>query len=153
MTPLLKKLNFKDQSQLCILNSPPEFEAEMKKMEKFSTVITSAGKCKEVNFALVFVKTRASIDAALKDIEKKIKGDAVVWFAYPKGTSKKYKGVEINRDKGWDSLGNAGFEVVRAVAIDDDWSAMRFRRAQFIDKMTRDSRFALSKEGKAKAGK
>jgi hypothetical protein len=34
MTPLLKKLNFKGQTQLCILHSPPEFAAEMKKMDK-----------------------------------------------------------------------------------------------------------------------
>ncbi|MDV3310512.1 MAG: hypothetical protein LOY03_17020 [Cyclobacteriaceae bacterium] len=152
MTPLLKKLNFKDQSQLCIVDSPPEFEAEKKRMEEFATVVTAPGKCKEIDFALVFVKSRPAIDKAFKSIEAKIKGDAVLWFAYPKGTSKKYK-VDISRDKGWDTLGNAGFEVVRAVAIDDDWSAMRFRKAEFIDKMTRDSRFALSKEGKAKARK
>jgi hypothetical protein len=152
MTPLLKKLNFKNQSQLCILDSPPEFEAEMKEMEKFAPVVTSAKKCKEIDFALIFVKSKPAIDVAFKSIEGKIKGDAVLWIAYPKGTSKKYK-ADINRDKGWDTLGAAGFEVVRAVAIDDDWSAMRFRRAQFIDKMTRDARFALSKEGKAKARK
>lgn len=152
MTPLLKKLNFKDQNQLCILDSPPEFQAEMKKMEMFTTIVTSPGKCKEIGFALIFVKSKPAIDKAFKSIKDKIKGDAVLWFAYPKGTSKKYK-VDISRDKGWDALGKAGFEVVRAVAIDDDWSAMRFRKAQFIDTMTRDPRFALSKEGKTKARK
>lgn len=152
MTPLLKKLNFKNHPQLCILDSPPEFKAEMKKMEAWSTVVTSAKKCREIEFALIFVKSKPEIDAAVKSIQNKIKGDAIVWLAYPKGTSKKYK-VDISRDKGWDTLGDAGFEVVRAVAIDDDWSAMRFRKAEFIDKMTRDSRFALSREGKAKARK
>ncbi|HEY8510863.1 MAG TPA: hypothetical protein VIL31_02820 [Cyclobacteriaceae bacterium] len=122
----------------------------MKKMGDFSTIITSAGKCKEIEFALIFVKSKPEIDAAFRSIKEKIKGDAVLWFAYPKGTSKKYK-VDISRDKGWDTLGDGGFEVVRAVAIDDDWSAMRFRKAAFIAKMTRDSRFALSKEGRAKA--
>lgn len=152
MTPLLKKLNFKDQRQVCILDSPSEFEAEMKKMEAVAAIVTSPKKCKEIDFALVFVKSKPGIEAAFKSIKDKIKGDAVLWFAYPKGTSKRYK-VDISRDKGWDALGKGGYEVVRAVAIDDDWSAMRFRKAQFIDKMTRDSRFALSKEGKAKAGK
>jgi hypothetical protein len=152
MTPLFKKLNFKDQTQLCILGSPPEFGAEMKKIEDFSTVVTSAQKCKEIEFALIFVKSKPEIDAAVRSIKGKIKGDAVLWFAYPKGTSKSYK-VDISRDKGWDALGDAGFEVVRAVAIDDDWSAMRFRKAEYIAKLTRDSRFALSKEGKAKARK
>src|SRR5713101_8045074 len=35
-----------------------------------------------------------------KKINKLAQGDAVVWFAYPKGTSKRYK-CEINRDTGW----------------------------------------------------
>lgn len=58
-------------------------------------------------------------------------GDAILWFAYPKGTSKKYK-CEFNRDNGWDVIRAAGFDTVRAVAIDEDWSALRFRRKEFI---------------------
>jgi hypothetical protein len=76
----------------------------------------------------------------------------VVWFAYPKGTSKRYA-CEINRDTGWAALGQAGFEPVRMVAIDEDWSAVRFRRAEFIKTMTRDRKWAMSKEGKEKAAK
>jgi len=34
------------------------------------------------------------------------------------------------------------------VAIDEDWSAVRFRRVEFIKTMTRDR--ALTKQGKAK---
>ena len=55
----------------------------------------------------------------------------MVWFAYPKGTSKKYK-CDFNRDRGWDALKAAGFETVRAVAIDEDWTGLRFRRAEYI---------------------
>ena len=29
-------------------------------------------------------------------------------------------------------LRSAGFDAVRAVAIDEDWSALRFRRMEFI---------------------
>lgn len=43
-------------------------------------------------------------------------------------------------------LGGNGFEPVRAVAIDEDWSALRFRKVEFIKKMTRG--FAISEEGK-----
>lgn len=67
----------------------------------------------------------------MSSISPKIKGDGIVWFAYPKGTSKKYK-VEINRNRGWQSVVDAGFEGVRAVAIDEDWSALRYRRIEFI---------------------
>ena len=56
-----------------------------------------------------------------------------MWFAYPKGSSKKYKS-QINRDSGWEVFGREGFEPVRMVAIDEDWSAVRFRRLQFVNR-------------------
>jgi hypothetical protein len=82
-------------------------------------------------------------------VAKKAEGDAAVWFAYPKGTSKKYKS-QINRDNGWKVLGQQGFEPVRMVAIDEDWSAVRFRRAGFIKNMARAKEHRLSAEGKAR---
>jgi hypothetical protein len=85
-------------------------------------------------------------------IAKKAKGDAVVWFAYPKGTSRKYKS-EINRDNEWQVLGELGFEGVRSVAIDEDWSAARFRRVEFIKTMKRDQKYAMTKQGKARLEK
>jgi len=71
-----------------------------------------------------------------------------LWFAYPKGSSKRYK-CEFNRDNGWAVLGSLGFEGVRMVAIDEDWSALRFRRVEYVKNMTRS--FALSEEGKARS--
>jgi hypothetical protein len=40
---------------------------------------------------------------------------SLLWFAYPKGTSTKYK-CDFNRDSGWDSLQKSGFDTVRQVA-------------------------------------
>jgi len=71
----------------------------------------------------------------------------VVWFAYPKGSSKKYTS-QINRDNGWAVLGKAGFEPVRMVAIDEDWSAVRFRRVEFIKTMTRPAEARLTQKKK-----
>ena len=63
-------------------------------------------------------------------------GDALLWIAYPKGTSKRYT-CEFNRDKGWGVLLGSGFDCVRQVAIDEDWSALRFRRIEFINHRSR----------------
>ena len=81
-------------------------------------------------------------------IARKAEGDAIVWFAYPKGTSKKYKS-QIDRDHGWDVLGDEGFEPVRMMAIDEDWSAKRYRRVGFIKNMTRPETYRLTGRGKA----
>jgi hypothetical protein len=71
-------------------------------------------------------------------------------MAYPKGTSKKYQ-CEFNRDSGWTTLGAAGFEPVRVVAIDEDWSALRFRRVEYIKSMRRKPTGAISAAGRRKA--
>jgi hypothetical protein len=79
------------------------------------------------------------------------KGDAAIWIVYPKGSSKGYR-CEFNRDSGWQVLGEAGFEPVRQVPIDADWSALRFRRVENIKAMVRDPAGASSKAGRAKTG-
>ena len=98
-------------------------------MKNITSIKTDVNGCKELEFILTFVKAKDEIDDIVPIIARKLKGDGIVWFAYPKGTSKKYK-VAISRDKGWEILGKMGFEGVRAIAIDEDWSALRFRRIE-----------------------
>jgi hypothetical protein len=136
MTPLFKKLNFKQYKNVLILNHPVEFEKEVKLIKNYTIINTKLVDSKEIEFVLTFVKTKEDIDKLAPAIHKNLIGDGIVWFAYPKGTSKKYN-VEISRDKGWNLLRELGFETVRAVSIDADWSALRFRRVEFIKVMTR----------------
>ena len=121
------------QKEICIINPPTEFEEEMEKIEKVTSLITDMRNCKKMEFILSFVKTKNEIEIIFSALAKKIEGDPIIWFAYPKKTSKKYN-VEINRDYGWEVLRNGGLDTVRAVSIDDDWSALRFRKVVFIKK-------------------
>jgi hypothetical protein len=127
---VFEKLNLKNQRQILVLAAPPSFEAELRTLAGVA-VLRDARRAKSVEFAIAFVTRRAEVDAAVKAIVPKTEGDVVLWFAYPKGTSKRRVG-EINRDTGWESLQSAGFETVRLVAIDEDWSALRFRRAAYV---------------------
>ncbi|MGN6246919.1 MAG: hypothetical protein ACTHNG_01110 [Ginsengibacter sp.] len=131
MTPLFKKLNFKDQEEIAIINSPEEFESELEQMKSETGIHKSLENVTNLGFVISFVKSKNEIDGLAAQLKNKIKGDPVIWFAYPKKTSKKYK-VEINRDSGWESLRKIGLDTVRAVSIDDDWSALRFRKVEFI---------------------
>ena len=151
MPSVFDKLNLKDQPNILVVNAPSSFEAELKGL-KGVAVHRDPKSMTEVPFSLSFVTKQQEVDALARAIASKAKGDAVVWFAYPKGSSKKYK-CEFNRDSGWGALAKAGFEPVRMVAIDEDWSAIRFRRAEFIKTMNRDAKHAMSAAGKQKAGK
>jgi hypothetical protein len=151
MPAVFAKLNLKDQTQIVVVNAPKSFEGELAALKGLE-VIRDLKKAKEVAFSLAFVTTQEQVDTLAPAIARKAVGDATVWFAYPKGTSKKYKS-EINRDNGWHVLGSEGFEPVRMVAIDADWSAVRFRRAGFIKNMTRAKEHRLSERAKAQTAK
>lgn len=147
---VFKKLNLKDQREVVVTNAPASFEAEIASLSGVSVRRSLAGGA-QVAFSLAFVTKQPEVDAIAKQVAQRTAGDAVVWFAYPKQSSKRYKS-EIDRDHGWASLGAAGFEPVRMVAIDEDWSALRFRRVGFIKTLSRPKDVALSAAGKAKAG-
>jgi hypothetical protein len=80
---------------------------------------------------LAFATRQAEVDTLSRLLAARAEGDALVWFAYPKGASKRYQ-CEFNRDTGWNAIRSSGFDTVRQVAIDEDWSALRFRRVEYI---------------------
>jgi hypothetical protein len=149
MQSTFEKLNLKTQTRIVVLNAPESFEPELAALRGV-TVVRDLKGAGEIEFSLAFVTQQKEVDKLARAIAQKAKGDAMVWFAYPKGTSKKYVS-EMNRDKGWQVLGDAGFEPVRAVAIDEDWSATRFRRAEFIKNMTRGKEWRMSAAGKTRS--
>jgi hypothetical protein len=151
MTPLFKKLNLKDQQTIVILNAPQSFESELQALNDV-LVTRMLGKGAKLDFGLAFVVTQKQLDEVSSALAAAADGDAILWLAYPKGTSKRYK-CEFNRDDGWDVLGQAGFEPVRQVAIDQDWSALRFRRVEFIKLLTRASARAMTQVGKVRVAK
>ena len=143
--PTFAKLNLKDQTEIIVLNAPASFEPELKALK--DVTVRRDAKGGVIDFSLAFVTTQKEVDTLGPQVAKKAKGDAVVWFAYPKGSSKKYTS-QINRDNGWAVMGKAGFEPVRMVAIDEDWSALRFRRVEFIKTMNRPEDVRLTKKKK-----
>jgi len=133
MTPLFKKLNLGQQRQLTVLNAPASFELELSALlaqDPGLSLQRQVGPA-PLHFALAFAITEAELDAACRALLPLTEGDALIWIAYPKQSSKRLRG-EFHRDSDWALLRAAGFDTVRQVAIDEDWSALRFRRQQYI---------------------
>ena len=151
MPTLFEKLNLKSETEILVLNAPESFDAELGALSHV-TVHRTVEAVAKVRFALAFITTQQARDELSLALGGRADGDALLWFAYPKKSSKRFK-CEFNRDSGWDAMGQAGFEPVRMVAIDDDWSALRFRRVEFIKSLTRDASRALSPAGKERATK
>ena len=134
MPAVFAKLNLKTRHEILVINAPASFEVEIAALKNVA-VLRDPNKAKTVQFALAFATTQAELDRLSTLLAAKAAGDALLWFAYPKGTSKRFQ-CEFNRDSGWDVMVQAGFATVRAVAIDEDWSALRFRRMQYVKRST-----------------
>jgi len=75
---------------------------------------------------IAFVRHRSDLaDAAAPAIDAARAGK-LAWIAYPKAGQ---LGTDLNRDTLCASLAGAGIQPVRQIAIDEVWSALRFRPA------------------------
>jgi len=131
MSTLLEKLNYKGNDRIAILNSEENF------IPSLSADLNGVIIDKEIDprfpyhFILIFVRNQAEVETFIPIALHNLLCDGVLWFGYPKKTSRKYSS-NIDRDHGWKTLNDAGFYGIRLVSIDDDWSALRFRSIRFI---------------------
>jgi hypothetical protein len=148
MTDLWKKLNLRDDhTHVTVVAAPASFSAALESLPagRVSNEVNSP-----LTFALAFATTQAELDHWSHQIAEAAVGDAVLWFAYPKKSSRTLR-CDFDRDHGWTVLGALGWEGVRQVAIDEDWSALRFRRIAYIRSFTRSETMANTAEGKQRA--
>ena len=111
MGGVFHKLNWKAQPEIVVFNAPTSFESELAQL-KGVKLLRDPNKPKAVQFALAFATRQSELDRFSKTLVDASQGDAVLWFAYPKGTSKRYT-CEFNRDSGWRVIRAAGFDSVR----------------------------------------
>jgi len=150
--PLLKKLNYRGTSDIVILNAPMELASITEAISSEAVCIQDLNQVVHIEFALFFVLDQQSIDDLVPKIASKLIGDCTIWFCYPKKSSVKYR-CDIDRDHGWKILGHYGFEPVRQVAVNEDFSALRFRKVDYIKSITRSSEMALTEEAKKRTTK
>jgi len=131
MKKLLDKLNYKDQPRIALINTDSVL------LDSLSADLKNVIIDKEIdprcpyNFILIFVKSIPEVENATPVILHNLTADGVLWFCYPKKTSKNYKS-DLSRDSGWKALNDSGFYGIRMVSVDDDWSALRFRHTKYI---------------------
>ena len=125
MHDIIKKFKFKNNG--VVLNAPATLEKEFiqlgfkNKLDKTTNANT-----------LVFVNDDKEYLDFLKGELKNIEPDSVLWFAYPKGTSKIK--TDINRDTMRGTGEDFGITTVTAISINDTWSALRFRPIDRVGK-------------------
>lgn len=72
--------------------------------------------------AIMFAEDAATARQLMETHQADLAKPAVLWVAYPKGGR-----ADINRDTLWPIIAEFGMRPNSQVAIDDHWSALRFR--------------------------
>ena len=124
-SPLLKKLGVKPGYRLLVLNAPDGYLDQLTPLpEKAELATKGKGPFDDVQ---LFVKNKAQVDHDAAKAMQAVKARGLLWIAYPKKSSKIE--TDISRDVGWETMKKADWEGVAIVAIDETWSALRFRPA------------------------
>lgn len=84
----------------------------------------------EATAVLVFGDDEASLRRIVGSHSEAVRDAALLWVAYPKGNR-----TDINRDTLWPILAEHGLRPIGQVALDDTWSALRFRPAKPGEKL------------------
>ncbi len=122
---ILKKLKYKDEYRALVLNAPREYKEAVGKIG-FDTRIGAD----KYDFAHLFVNNKDELDKYGKQVADSLKYDGILWISYPKGGTK----TDINRDQGWETVKNLSLRPVSQIAIDETWSALRFRPVERVKK-------------------
>jgi hypothetical protein len=122
---LFKKLRIKPPMSIAVLHAPPDHEERLRRLPaRVERVARVRG---ELDLIHTFAsEKRAILDEAPK-LAKALKPGGILWVSYPKG---KTLPTDLNRDILREALVLVGLEAVSNVAIDETWSALRFKRVE-----------------------
>lgn len=126
MQEIIKKFKFKDNA--IVISAPANLEIQFVELG-FKTAFYKNLKSGNT---LVFINNNKEYLDFLKNDLQNIEADSVLWFAYPKGTSKVK--TDINRDTIRLTGEEFNITTVSAISIDDTWSGLRFRPIDRVGK-------------------
>jgi hypothetical protein len=126
---VLDKLGYRPGTRAAVIDRPADVPGLDTLPDDATPVDT------EARFLVAFVADAAAIARHAPALVERYLDGGHLWLAYPKKTGRIR--TDISRDAGWEPLLTRGLLPVTQVAIDDTWSALRFRRRGEIAKLTR----------------
>ena len=117
-----KKLFLRPGQRVLIVGAPPAWPESLRASHPdLQTAPTSTGS---FDFILSCINRLIELPAVAGDLTRLAAPDAKVWIAYPKRTS---TAAGLGRDEVRVVMQQVGWNTVAIVALDEHWSALRFR--------------------------
>src|SRR3990172_12798189 len=122
---LARKLRINPHYHICIVSAPPQYRSLLDPLPENVTIEYELTA--EYDLIHAFVRWQKDLPNLFAKLKKHLRKDGLIWVSYPKTTS----GVEtdLNRDKLFELGAQEGVRAVSQVAVDEVWSAMRFKLA------------------------
>jgi hypothetical protein len=130
MNPIAKKLGLKPDMRALVVAAPSAYLKSLAPLPDGVVISEAMGGTHE--FVQFFATRRSDIEKSAKKLLKSAAPGALVWITYPKKTS----GVEsdLSREKVWAAMAGTGWRPVSQIALDEVWSALRFRPTEDVRK-------------------
>lgn len=125
---LAKKLRIQPGQWMLVLNAPAGFVESLGELPAGTTVSTDVSTA-SYDFVQVFAMNQVELNQLKAVAVGAVTYDGLFWVCYPKRTSKIKS--DLTRDNLWDQF--EGLRPVSQIAIDDTWSAMRFRPVALVN--------------------
>lgn len=123
ISPLAKKLQIKPGKHWLLFNAPADYLTLLGPLPEGTTVSYEAkGSFDGVQ---LFVKNSLELIESLKVVMPILQPDSVFWVIYPKRSSGIKSDLEMMSS--WDELGKYGYGGVAAAAVNETWTALRFK--------------------------
>jgi hypothetical protein len=123
MASTVKKLGLKPGMRALVLGAPSRYVSALAPLPDGVEVSQSPGSARE--FVQLFATKKSEITKSAKKLLQSAAPGALVWITYPKKTS----GVDsdLSREAVCEAMEGTGWRPVSQIAIDEVWSALRFR--------------------------
>jgi len=123
--PIARKLGMNRGMSALVIAPPPGYLKLL--MSAPEELIVSSRAYGKYPFVQFFATRLPEIHRFAQKLSKHAAPNALVWISYPKKTSK--LAGDLSRDVIRKAMSSAGWRAVSIVAIDEVWSALRFRPA------------------------
>ncbi|MBK9261993.1 MAG: YdeI/OmpD-associated family protein [Polyangiaceae bacterium] len=130
MTDISKKLRILPGARVLTLGAPDSFPSLLDPLPDKAILSTRATGTFDV--VMLFVADSKALEKGLPRATAALGDESVLWICYPKKTS----GIktDMTRDVGWNVVQDAGFGPVSQAAIDETWSALRFKQESTVER-------------------
>jgi hypothetical protein len=119
-----QKLFIRENCTVLLFNGPRGIRAALGALPAGAKLVTRSTK--PVDLALIFSAKKAEMIALLRKAKPQLKEHGLMWAAYPKAGQ---LNTDLKRETVWECGQAVKMQPVAQIAVDDVWSALRFKNA------------------------